>query len=111
MEEEIFDRYIRSESDLQEKFRYICRNPWDAGVAQPNENYSWLWTQEDVFRNPGEHARPGRWRKRLAFAGFAEQNSFRRDAETHARDGRAPQTVNAARAMNSSMATCPPTID
>jgi putative transposase len=26
-EEEIFDRYIRSESDLQEKFCYICRNP------------------------------------------------------------------------------------
>ena len=59
MEEEIFDRYIRSESDLQEKFRYICRNPWDAGVAQPNENYSWLWTQEDVFRNPGSTPVPG----------------------------------------------------
>ena len=32
-ERESFDRLIRSESDLQEKFNYITRNPWDAGVA------------------------------------------------------------------------------
>jgi len=45
-EKESFDRLIRSESDLQEKFRYICRNPWDAGFAKPNEDYPWLWTPE-----------------------------------------------------------------
>src|SRR5207248_8236992 len=45
-EKESFDRLIRSETDLQEKFQYICRNPWDANVAEQNENYPWLWTQE-----------------------------------------------------------------
>jgi len=32
-EKESFDRLIRSETDLQEKFAYICRNPWDSKVA------------------------------------------------------------------------------
>jgi 5-methyltetrahydrofolate--homocysteine methyltransferase len=45
-EKESFDRLIRSEADLQEKFGYICRNPWDSGAASQNENYSWLWTPE-----------------------------------------------------------------
>jgi RecG-like helicase/REP element-mobilizing transposase RayT len=42
-EVESFDRMIRSESDLQEKFEYITRNPWDAGIAQPKEDYRWVW--------------------------------------------------------------------
>jgi len=42
-ETESFDRMIRSESDLREKYLYITRNPWDAGVADRNENYQWLW--------------------------------------------------------------------
>jgi cobalamin-dependent methionine synthase I/REP element-mobilizing transposase RayT len=42
-ERESFDRVIRSESDLQEKFNYITRNLWDAGVAQPGEDYPWMW--------------------------------------------------------------------
>ena len=33
-EKETFDRYIRSDRDLQEKFHYILRNPWDAGRGQ-----------------------------------------------------------------------------
>jgi RecG-like helicase/REP element-mobilizing transposase RayT len=45
-ETESFDRMIRSESDLQEKFQYIVRNPWDAGVAKPGEDYSWVWWPE-----------------------------------------------------------------
>src|SRR5206468_4541579 len=45
-EKESFDRLIRSESDLQEKFSYICRNPWDSKVANQDEDYPWLWTQE-----------------------------------------------------------------
>ena len=45
-EKESFDRLIRSETDLQEKFVYICRNPWDSNVAGQNEGYPWLWTQE-----------------------------------------------------------------
>jgi hypothetical protein len=58
-EEEVFDRYIRSESDLHEKFRYICRNPWDTKLVRPDEEYEWIWTREDEFlkaehlKNPG----------------------------------------------------------
>ncbi|MFL6516029.1 MAG: transposase [Chthoniobacterales bacterium] len=44
LEGESFDRLIRSERDLQEKFRYICRNPWEAGIVTPAEDYRWLWT-------------------------------------------------------------------
>jgi 5-methyltetrahydrofolate--homocysteine methyltransferase len=42
-ERESFDRLIRSENDLQEKFHYITRNPWDAGIAHPGEEYPWVW--------------------------------------------------------------------
>jgi RecG-like helicase/REP element-mobilizing transposase RayT len=42
-ETESFDRVIRSESDLQEKFLYITRSPWDAGVAKPDRDYRWVW--------------------------------------------------------------------
>src|SRR5437016_491811 len=45
-EKESFDRLIRSGTDLQEKFLYICRNPWDSNVIGQSENYPWLWTQE-----------------------------------------------------------------
>ena len=45
-EKESFDRVIRSESDLQEKFSYICRNPWDSKVADQNDDYPWLWTRD-----------------------------------------------------------------
>jgi methionine synthase I (cobalamin-dependent)/REP element-mobilizing transposase RayT len=47
-EKESFDRLIRSERDLQEKFHYIARNPWDAGIVSQNEDYPWLWTPEDL---------------------------------------------------------------
>jgi REP element-mobilizing transposase RayT len=43
---ESFDRLIRSESDLEEKFSYICRNPWDSRLVDANTDYPWLWTQE-----------------------------------------------------------------
>ncbi len=52
-EKESFDRLIRSESDLQEKFEYITRNPWDSGVIRPDEEYPWLWTL-DAFRRGAE---------------------------------------------------------
>lgn len=47
-EKESFDRLIRSEQDLHERFHYIARNPWDAGIVSQNQNYAWLWTQEDL---------------------------------------------------------------
>jgi RecG-like helicase/REP element-mobilizing transposase RayT len=49
-EKETFDRYIRSDRDLVEKFHYILRNPWDAGVARQKEDYPWTWTPEDEMR-------------------------------------------------------------
>ena len=42
-ETESFDRLIRSESDLREKFLYITRNPWEAGVAAQGQQYQWVW--------------------------------------------------------------------
>jgi len=69
-EKERFDRYIRSDGDLNEKFHYIFRNPWDSGVAKQNEDYPWVWTQHDEARN---------------------ESSFRRDAETSTRDACATQ--------------------
>jgi ATP-dependent DNA helicase RecG len=42
-ETESFDRLIRSESDLEEKFEYITRNPWDAGIVNATQQYPWVW--------------------------------------------------------------------
>ena len=53
-EKESLDRIIRGESDLEEKFHYICRNPWQDGVVPVTENYPWLWTPD----LSGEHTRP-----------------------------------------------------
>ncbi len=63
-EKESFDRLIRSGSDLEEKFHYICGNPWSANVVGPNESYPWIWTPAP-----------------------------RRDAEESTRDARAPQSL------------------
>jgi 5-methyltetrahydrofolate--homocysteine methyltransferase len=65
-EKESFDRMIRSESDLQEKFEYICRNPWDAGVAQQGEDYPWLWTPEESLAMAPKTAREARALPRFA---------------------------------------------
>src|SRR5205085_8076683 len=50
-EEEVFDRFIRSERDLHEKFQYICHNPWEARIADPIKGYRWLWTWQDDLRS------------------------------------------------------------
>ena len=42
-EKESFDRLIRSESDLQEKFSYITRNPWDNKIVGGTDDYRWVW--------------------------------------------------------------------
>jgi hypothetical protein len=47
-EPERFDRYIRSDRDLEEKFQYIVRNPWDAKLVEPTEDYAWVWTPDDA---------------------------------------------------------------
>ena len=59
-EKESFDRLIRSESDLQERFSYICRNPWDAGIAGSNEEYQWLWTPGESSAGAPKTAREAR---------------------------------------------------
>jgi alanyl-tRNA synthetase len=57
---------------LEEKFHYICRNPWDNGVVPLTENYRWLWTPD------------------APVAGDAPEVS-REGAGNSARGGRAPQ--------------------
>jgi putative transposase len=57
-EKERFDRYVRSDRDLEEKFRYILRNPWDAKLLAPNEAYPWVWTPDDELRLPRESSSP-----------------------------------------------------
>ena len=60
-EEEWHDRLIRSDEDLQEKFHYITRNPWDAGVAAPNQGYEWVWWQgKNAPRDAERRGRDGR---------------------------------------------------
>lgn len=59
-DKESFDRLIRSESDLQEKFSYICRNPWDSNVVDSNEDYPWLWTPEMSSAEAPKTAREAR---------------------------------------------------
>ncbi len=56
-EKESFDRVIRSERDLQEKFAYITRNPWDSGVVGEKEDYPWVWWPE-ASRRAAEMSTP-----------------------------------------------------
>jgi alanyl-tRNA synthetase/REP element-mobilizing transposase RayT len=59
-EKEAFDRLIRSERDLHEKFEYICRNPWDANVTT-GETYRWLWVRgEEASGESPDAARESR---------------------------------------------------
>ncbi|MHB9007137.1 MAG: alanine--tRNA ligase-related protein [Limisphaerales bacterium] len=45
-QEERYDRYLRSDADLEEKFRYVCDNPWAAGLVQESDPWPWLWTPD-----------------------------------------------------------------
>ena len=51
-QEERFDRYVRSDADLQEKFRDVCGNPWAAGIVDESMTYRWLWTPDIEAANP-----------------------------------------------------------
>src|SRR5438094_668038 len=55
-EKESFDRLMRSDHDVEEKYLYICSNAWKDYVAEPNEKYEWLWTWEDRVRQDAEHS-------------------------------------------------------
>ena len=64
-QQERFDRYMRSDADLAEKFRYIVRNPWDSELVDESEDYRWVWYPErggaadntDCSRSAGQVAR------------------------------------------------------
>ncbi len=43
-EQERFDRYVRGDRDLEEKFQYIVTNPEREGLGT---DYPWVWTRED----------------------------------------------------------------
>ncbi len=53
-QEESHDRLIRSETDLTEKFHYVCRNAWTANLAAPTEDYPFVWWPNKA----GQDARP-----------------------------------------------------
>jgi alanyl-tRNA synthetase/REP element-mobilizing transposase RayT len=53
-QEETFDRFMRSQSDLEEKFHYVCRNPWEDGLVKEGEEYAFVWTQAVNERVSGE---------------------------------------------------------
>jgi REP element-mobilizing transposase RayT len=57
---ESFDRLIRSESDLEEKFSCICDNPWNSKVLDPDDDYRWLWTQDMSSAGAPKTAREAR---------------------------------------------------
>ena len=90
-EKESFDRLIRSEQDLKEKFHYITRNPWDAGVVDARRDYRWVWFPETYVR--GAHA------STRAFSGVPPETPIRRDAEQHTRDAYAPQIIIGTHAL------------
>jgi RecG-like helicase/REP element-mobilizing transposase RayT len=79
-ERETFDRFIRSDRDLEEKFSYIVRNPWDGRVAAQGEDYPWVWTPEDEVRASGQDRR--------------EESSSRQNAATSTLQACAPQIQN-----------------
>ncbi|HET7626038.1 MAG TPA: alanine--tRNA ligase [Verrucomicrobiae bacterium] len=85
-EEESFDRLMRSDADLEEKFHYLCRNPWDNGVVSLTENYQWLWTPE------GSTPAPDVTNRALAVVSVAGDIAevSREGAGNSARGGRAP---------------------
>ena len=70
-EKEQFDRYVRSDRDLAEKFHYIVRNPWESAAVAPDQDYAWVWTAHEQT---------------------ADQSSSRRDDATGTRDACATQS-------------------
>jgi len=65
-EKEWFDRIIRSETDLQEKFQYITRNPWASGVAAPDADYPWVWYPRAKRERGRDDPAPGSSRQAAA---------------------------------------------
>jgi threonyl-tRNA synthetase/REP element-mobilizing transposase RayT len=45
-EQERYDRFVRGDSDLEEKFLYILNNPRGEDLIGPAEDYPWIWTPD-----------------------------------------------------------------
>src|SRR6266853_1607095 len=45
-EQERYDRYVRGDADLEEKFLYIVNNPRGESLVGPDESYPWIWTPD-----------------------------------------------------------------
>lgn len=50
-EQERFDRYVRGDRDLEEKFHYILANPERAGLVDPEKGYPWVWTPDEEVQS------------------------------------------------------------
>ena len=69
-QKEWFDRFTRSDRDLEEKYRYILENPWASGVVKEGEDYRWCWW-------PGSGDSSAAARPPVFAAGRREQHSGR----------------------------------
>src|SRR6516225_5977117 len=49
-QQESFDRMIRSESDLHEKWNYIWNNPRTLGLVGPADEYTYIWTPSETAK-------------------------------------------------------------
>jgi putative transposase len=58
-QEERYDRYVRGDHDLREKFNYILENPERAKLVEPGADYSWIWTPDADAARPDTDA-PGK---------------------------------------------------
>jgi len=92
-EAECYDRMIRSQEDLEEKFHYILENPWGEKLAAEDEDYPWVWW-------------PGRSEKRV------EANVHSDDGASRAIGGGDPNlNIAAGRRDGQASRLCSPTQD
>ncbi|MFO1487177.1 MAG: primosomal protein N' [Verrucomicrobiota bacterium] len=82
-QDESYDRMIRSESDLHEKWNYIWNNPRDARLVGPTEEYPFLWMPAPGVP-PGGQGTSGTSEQPQASP--SPQHEIRRDAEFNPRD-------------------------
>jgi len=54
LQEESFDRVLRSPEKLDEKIAYILSNPVRKGLVSSPEEYPWLWTAIGELRSPAQ---------------------------------------------------------
>ncbi len=78
-EQDWFDRIIRSERDLREKFENITRNPWDAGLVQADGEYPGVWWPECKFDRSAVGSEPPADRRRQQASGLCSPERGRED--------------------------------